>query len=158
MHELKGTKTDQAVLEYFYRQAKESAFSIYTLVLNKARVFEDLRQQQERLYNFVARALIEKCPFKEAQDRIILTLDKRKSAKEIEHFKWIFSHGEYSGSTNGEIRAGSIFLKAGLATKPSTWLENKATCEPCAPRSQNLANRTEGNILRSAQALLTGQQ
>ena len=85
-HELKGTKTDRAILEYFYRQAKQSTFGIYAIVLNKARVFEDLRKQQERLYNFVARALIEKCPFKEAQDRIILTLDKRKSAKEIEHF------------------------------------------------------------------------
>ena len=84
--ELKGSKTDRAVVEYFYRQARDSTFSIYALILNNARVFEDLRRQPERLYNFVARAIIEKCPFTEANEQIILTLDKRKSADEIKHF------------------------------------------------------------------------
>jgi len=84
--ELKGSKTTLAVKQYFYRQAKKASFEIYTLILNKARVYEELRSQPERLYNFIGRKLIERCPFKEVKDRIILTLDRRKSVAEIQQF------------------------------------------------------------------------
>src|SRR3989338_10075878 len=85
-HELKGSKIELAVKQYFYQQLEGVSFEIYTLVLNKARVYEELRKQPERLYNFLARKLIERCPFNTAQDRIILTLDRRKAGLEIREF------------------------------------------------------------------------
>ncbi len=83
LDELKGSKTDLAVKKYFYRQAIKADFSIYTVVLNKNRVYDYLQQQPERLYNFIAKTLIEKCSFLQARDRIILTLDRRKAPPEI---------------------------------------------------------------------------
>lgn len=85
-HELKGAKTGPDVKGYFYRQARASAFHLYTLVLNKARVYDDLRNVPEKLYNFVARKLLERCPFKTTAGKIIVTLDRRKSAAEIRQF------------------------------------------------------------------------
>lgn len=85
-HELKGTAVDIATKRYFFQQAQRASFSIYALILNKARVYEDLRRQPERLYNFVARKLIERCPFQQADDRIILTLDRRKATEDIRAF------------------------------------------------------------------------
>lgn len=85
-HELKGTMIDLATKRYFFQQAQSASFSLYSLVLNKARVYEDLRREPERLYNFIARTLIERCPFQQAKDRIILTLDRRKTIEEINAF------------------------------------------------------------------------
>ncbi len=85
-HELKGTAIDLAIKRYFFQQAQAASFSIYSLILNKARVYEELRREPERLYNFIARKLIERCPFQQATDRIILTLDRRKAVEEIKAF------------------------------------------------------------------------
>ncbi len=84
--ELKGSKITLPSKEYFFRQAQKSRFSIYSLVLNKARVYEELRHEPGRLYNFIARTLIERCPFREEKERIILTLDKRMATQEISNF------------------------------------------------------------------------
>lgn len=84
--ELKGAKTSLSIKQYFSRQLGNTKIRIYSLILNKARVFQELQGNQERLYNFVSRLLIEKCPFREAKDRIILTFDKSKDQKEIREF------------------------------------------------------------------------
>lgn len=90
--EIKGSKTVLSVKQYFYRQTKGTTFFIYALILNKRRVYENLRDKQEVLYNYVARVLIQNCPFSEANEKIILTLDKRKSSTEISHFNsYIFT-------------------------------------------------------------------
>lgn len=84
--ELKGTKTTAGVKNYFFRQLDKVKFQIYSLVLNKARVYEALQENQAKLYNYIARLLIQKCPFQKAKDKIILTLDKSKDQEGIKEF------------------------------------------------------------------------
>jgi len=80
--ELKGSKTNFNVKEYFYRQIKDCNFGIYSIVLNKKRVYPELRKNKERLYNYLARLILEKCPFRKVRTRLILTVDKSKAKKE----------------------------------------------------------------------------
>jgi len=84
--ELKGSKTDIAVKKYFYRQIENVKFGIYTLILNKARVYKDLQENKEKLYNFVSKFLLDKCPFKEVKDKIIITIDRSKNKEEVKEF------------------------------------------------------------------------
>ena len=51
--ELKGTKTIFTIKEYFFKQIKDLDFGIYSLVLNKRRVYEYLikeKSSQRRKY------------------------------------------------------------------------------------------------------------
>ena len=90
--EFKGNNTDIRVKEYFYRHIKDDYFDIFALILNKARVAQNLRQKKEKLYNFVSRKLLEKCHFHKAEDRVILTVDKRKNKEGIEDFnRYLFN-------------------------------------------------------------------
>lgn len=86
IRELKGSHTSLAVKRYFWKQVKEAEFGLYTLVLNKERVYEPLRRTPERLYNYIARMLVEKCPLATATDRVILTLDRSKAKAEQADF------------------------------------------------------------------------
>ncbi len=54
--ELKGAKTSAAVKAYFFRQLDPVKFQIYSLVLNKARVYDALQENQAKLYNYIARS------------------------------------------------------------------------------------------------------
>lgn len=84
--ELKGSNTDIGVKGYFYRHIKDDQFEIFTLILNKARVAQKLRDKKEKLYNYVSRLLLEKCNLHKAEDRVILTVDKRKNKEDIKDF------------------------------------------------------------------------
>jgi hypothetical protein len=77
--ELKGTNTSLEVKQYFYRQVSDVDFALYAIILNKRRVYAYLAKEKERLYNYVARRIIEKIPLHTANDQVILTLDKRKN-------------------------------------------------------------------------------
>lgn len=84
--ELKGTRTSLAVKQYFYRQAQDIPFEIFALTLNKRRVYKELQDAKDRLYNFIARLVLERVPFVEATTRIELTMDRCKSTDEIANF------------------------------------------------------------------------
>lgn len=84
--EFKGNNTDIGIKAYFYRYIKDEEFEIFALVLNKAKVIQELRSKKEKLYNFVSRKLLEKCYFHKAEDRVILTVDKRKNKEDIKDF------------------------------------------------------------------------
>ena len=84
--EFKGSKTDIKVKNYFYNLVKNSEFEIFTIVLNKARVIEKLRNKKEKLYNYISKFILEKCQFHKAENRIILTVDKRKNREGVEDF------------------------------------------------------------------------
>lgn len=84
--ELKGSLTKPSIKIYFFKQMRQVEFRIYALVLNKARVFEELRSDKVGLYNFMSRLLIKKCPLSNAREKVILTLDKSKDQKEIAEF------------------------------------------------------------------------
>lgn len=86
IRELKGSHTSPAVKRYFWRQLEGADFGLYTLALNKERVSEPLRQVPERLYNYLARLLVEQCPLAEVTDQVILTFDRSKAKAEQADF------------------------------------------------------------------------
>ena len=87
VQELKGSSTTIEVKEYFYQQVKGIRFGLYTITLNKKRVYEQLTRQKERVYNFIARKVLDQIPFEKAGDtRIELIVDRCKSRPEIKEF------------------------------------------------------------------------
>lgn len=86
--ELKGTRTTLAVKEYFYRNMPKEGCGIYTVILNKSRVNEDLRTKKgkKKLYNFLARFILEKLDLSEAAETVNLIMDRCKNKEEIQDF------------------------------------------------------------------------
>ena len=84
--ELKGARTIIEIKKYFYSRVKDLKFAIYSLTLNKKRVYERLTRNKERVYNYISRLVLDKIPFDQAQEQVILILDKSKSPKEVREF------------------------------------------------------------------------
>jgi hypothetical protein len=84
--ELKGSGTTLDVKKYFFRQVSGIRFAIYSMTLNKRRLYPDLQARKEITYNFLARLVLEEIPFEQAGIRVSLTFDRRKSAKEVKKF------------------------------------------------------------------------
>lgn len=84
--ELKGARTILEIKKYFYSQVKDLKFAIYSLTLNKKRVYERLTRNKERVYNYISRLVLDKIPFEQAQEQVILILDKSKSPREVREF------------------------------------------------------------------------
>jgi len=92
VEELKGTKTLIDVKEYFYRQVSGLNLGIYSIILNKKRVFQYLMNDKSRVYNFIARTVLDHIPYEDAQEKIVLTIDKSKSKPEIIEFNSYIRH------------------------------------------------------------------
>lgn len=86
VEELKGTQTSLPIKEYFYNQIRNIDFEIYALTLNKRRVIPELLKNKSRVYNWIARMLLDKIKFSDIKSRIIFTLDKSKGLKGIKEF------------------------------------------------------------------------
>lgn len=84
--ELKGSKTSIQIKKYFYERSKNIKFGIYALTLNKKRLYENLSKDKERVYNYIARLVMDKIPFEKAVTRVNLIVDKSKGRPEIEEF------------------------------------------------------------------------
>ncbi len=84
--ELKGSDTVLEIKKYFYNQVSEIPFEIYALSLNKKRVYSELAEKKDRVYNFIARNVLDKIPFDDASTRIEFIIDKSKSKREIKEF------------------------------------------------------------------------
>lgn len=84
--ELKGTKTTIEVKEYFYRQVRDLDLAVYAIVLNKRRIFSSLMKEKSRVYNFIARTVLDQIPYSNATMKVELTIDKSKSKPEIMEF------------------------------------------------------------------------
>lgn len=84
--ELKGSKQSIEVKRYFYRHIEPVPFELYALTLNKRRVYEHLAQKKDRVYNFIARKVLDVIPFENATVRVGLVIDRSKSKKEIKEF------------------------------------------------------------------------
>lgn len=84
--ELKGSKQSIDVKRYFYRYAEAVPFELYALTLNKRRVYDYLSQKKDRVYNFIARKVLDVIPFTNASTRVSLVIDRSKSKKEIREF------------------------------------------------------------------------
>lgn len=87
VQELKGSSTIFEIKEYFYEQVKDLKFGVYSITLNKKRVYERLTKQKERVYNYVTKKVLDKIPFeKNNGERINFTVDKSKGKPEILEF------------------------------------------------------------------------
>lgn len=84
--ELKGGHTSLEVKQYFYREVHAVPFEIYALTLNKRRVYEELRARKDRVYNFIARHVLDRVPLEEAHTRVELIMDRCKNKREIDDF------------------------------------------------------------------------
>lgn len=87
--ELKGTRTDLEVKKFFYKLISEQEFGVYAVTLNKKRVNEELRctpSNKDRLYNYVARKVVEQIPFERASSSVELIVDKSKGKRGIADF------------------------------------------------------------------------
>lgn len=84
--ELRGSKCPTKIKEYFYSLVKDIDFELYSVTLNKIRLYEKLRQDKERVYNYIARLTLEKIPFDDADLRVGIIIDKSKTKKEIFEF------------------------------------------------------------------------
>lgn len=88
--ELKGAKTEINVKKYFLRNVKCDEWSIYTLILNKKHVNDNLRTSRgkKKLYNFLSRVLIEKLAplLQNVEGKVELIVDKSKNTEEISDF------------------------------------------------------------------------
>ena len=84
--ELKGSKCPLDVKKYFYGQIKNVDFSLYAITLNKIRVYEKLRKDKERVYNFIARLVLDKIILGGAALKVEIIVDKSKTKQNIFEF------------------------------------------------------------------------
>jgi len=84
--ELKGHSTPLEVKKYFYRKVAAAYFSICSITFNKRRTFQFLAVDKERIYNFIARLVLEKVDLADTKVRVILTVDKSKTTPGIRDF------------------------------------------------------------------------
>lgn len=88
VQELKGTGTILEIKRYFYHHLHRDGWQIYTVVLNKSRVNDDLRRPdtKKKLYNFLARFILEKIDLADATPAVTLVTDRCKNRDEIKDF------------------------------------------------------------------------
>jgi hypothetical protein len=86
--ELKGSGTTFMIKDYFFRQMPSNGWSIYAVTLNKKRIKSHLTTAagKKKLYNFLARFLIEKIKFPEGIPIVNLVVDRCKNTEEIKDF------------------------------------------------------------------------
>lgn len=86
VEELKGSRTTLEIKKYAWRMIEDSQFGVYCLTLNKRRVYERLTRDKERIYNYVARLVVDRIPFEKATGNVQLIVDRSKGQKEIAEF------------------------------------------------------------------------
>ncbi|MEI8103977.1 MAG: DUF3800 domain-containing protein [Candidatus Moraniibacteriota bacterium] len=87
IREIKGSETTLMIKRYLYQQIRDIPFDIYSITLDKKRLFERLSEDKERVYNFVARQVIDAIPFERmCNDRIEMIFDRCKGKVQIEEF------------------------------------------------------------------------
>lgn len=84
--ELKGSGTSQEIKRFFYKKADRVGFKLFSVTLNKKRVYDYLSKDKDRIYNYVAHLTLEHVNFKDAAVRVIMTVDKSKSSQGIAEF------------------------------------------------------------------------
>ena len=84
--ELKGAKTSLEVKKYFYSKIEGLPFEIYAMTLNKRRVYDELRLVKDRVYNFIARHVLDRIPVEQAATRVQLIIDRSKNKAQVAEF------------------------------------------------------------------------
>jgi len=86
VQELKGTSTKIEIKKYFFKKIKDLEFYIYSITLNKIRVYDYLVKDKSRIYNWIVRLLLDNVDFTEVKNRIYMIIDKSKSRPQILEF------------------------------------------------------------------------
>lgn len=88
IRELEGTGTTISVKRYFYQHPPKKGWYLYTIALNKRRVFDNLKTKhgKKKLYNYIARILIEQIDLHKPGNAVTLIVDKCKNKDEIADF------------------------------------------------------------------------
>jgi hypothetical protein len=84
--EIKGTATDFADKQYFYRHVAAIPFHLYTIILDKLRYRDQLLKNKDRVYNFLTHLTLKELPLELASTRIALHLDRSKRKLAIREF------------------------------------------------------------------------
>lgn len=100
--ELKGTGTTFEIKKYFFDKLKDVKFGIYSITLNKKMVYKRLTENKPKVYNYIARRVLDQIPFeKNDGSRVELIIDKSMAKIEIVEFnKYIRSQLEGRLSVN----------------------------------------------------------
>jgi hypothetical protein len=88
VYELKGSNTTRKIKEYFYHNLPPAGGKLYTIILNKGRVYPRLRSRpgKKKLYNFPARFILERVDMATAGPTVNLVVDHCKNTDEIKDF------------------------------------------------------------------------
>ncbi|MCX5785287.1 MAG: DUF3800 domain-containing protein [Elusimicrobia bacterium] len=84
--ELKGSTASLEIKKFFYNKVRYITFKLYSVTLNKKRIYLHLTKDKDRIYNYIARLALEHVNFREAAVRVIMTVDKSKSRQGIFNF------------------------------------------------------------------------
>ncbi len=55
------------IKQYFFQQIEPITFGLYSITLNKRRLYEQLTLDKGKTYNWVARQVIDEIPFEQAE-------------------------------------------------------------------------------------------
>ena len=96
--ELKATQTNLQVKKYFYNKMPETGWKLYSITVNKHRVFKNLTDKngKGKLYNFLVKELLNKIqPNDFGDNQINFIIDKSKNKSERKDFdNYIRAHLE----------------------------------------------------------------
>lgn len=84
--ELKGSSCGLEIKKFFYAKIAPLDFRVHAVTLDKSRIYGYMVEDKARIYNFIARMVLEKIDFADARVRVIITVDKSKSKSEIRSF------------------------------------------------------------------------
>jgi len=101
--ELKGSATTLAVKQYAWRQLGDPVYGIYALTLNKRRLYPHLMENKHRVYNYVARLVVDQIPFERADDQVQLVVDRSKGKKQCWEFNE-YIRTQLEGRLSPEVR------------------------------------------------------
>jgi hypothetical protein len=84
--ELKGSKCPLEIKRYFYGLVENVDFGIYAITLNKIRVYENLRVDKERVYNYVSRLVFDQIFIIPPEEKVEIIIDRSKTKRNIYEF------------------------------------------------------------------------
>ncbi len=88
VEELHATHLSYTIKRYFYQQIKNTEWEIYTVALNKSKVYDHLSNKvgRKKLYNYLSNFLLEQVDLSTVNPAVTLIVDKCKNKAEIEDF------------------------------------------------------------------------
>jgi hypothetical protein len=106
VQEIKGSSTTLQIKNYFFKQCPAIGWEVFSLILNKKRVYKNFYGKigKQKLYNYIAKTLIEKVKFPKTTKPVHLVLDKCKNSTEIKDFNCYLKNQIQSFLPNIEVR------------------------------------------------------